>query len=230
MTEKEQKNRNYSFYQRFVKPSKNYSNSKLFDVALICLMEMPMRKVMMFNMVSLDGFFEGPNQEIDWHVVDEEFNQYAIDQFSTMDTILFGRITYLLMASFWPSSTAAVEDPITAKMMNDTTKIVFSRTLEKVEWQNTTLVNGDAADEIEKLKQLPGRDMMIFGSGRLVSSLAPLGLIDEYRLMVNPVVLGSGNPLFVGLKERLHVKLMDTKSFKSGNVLLTYQPDKGEIK
>lgn len=189
-----------------------------------------MRKVMMFNMVSLDGFFEGPSQEIDWHVVDEEFNQYAVDQFSTMDTILFGRITYLLMASFWPTPTAVKEDPLTAKLMNETAKIVFSRSLENADWQNTTLIKGDAAEEIEKLRQLPGRDMMIFGSGQLVSSLAPLGLIDEYRLMVNPVILGSGNPLFSGLKERLHLKLMDSKSFRSGNVLLTYQPERREAK
>ena len=133
-----------------------------------------MRKVMMFNMVSLDGFFEGPSQEIDWHVVDDEFNQYAADQFTEVDTLLFGRITYLLMAGFWPTPTAIETDPVTAKLMNETAKIVFSSTLEGADWQNTMLVKGDAAEEIEKLKQLPGRDMMIFGSGQLVSSLAPL--------------------------------------------------------
>ena len=90
-----------------------------------------MRKVLMFNMVSMDGFFEGPDQEIDWHVVDDEFNQYAIDQFSTVDAILFGRITYLMMASFWPSEIALEEDPVTARFMNETAKIVFSRTLDK---------------------------------------------------------------------------------------------------
>jgi dihydrofolate reductase len=189
-----------------------------------------MRKVLMFNMVSLDGFFEGPNQEIDWHRVDEEFNDYVVDQFNSIDALLFGRITYLLMASYWPSPTAIEEDPVVAKLMNETAKIVFSRTLSKVEWQNSTLNNGDAAKEIEKLRQLPGNDLMIFGSGKLVSSLAPLGMIDEYRLMVNPVVLGKGSPLFVGIKERCHLKLKDTKSFRSGNVLLTYQPEEGEMK
>ncbi len=184
----------------------------------------------MFNMVSLDGFFEGPDREIDWHVVDDEFNQYAIDQFSTVDVILFGRATYLMMASFWPSEIALKEDPVTARFMNETAKIVFSRTLDKAAWQNTRLVKGDAAMEIVRLRQQPGGDMIIFGSGQLVSSLAPLGLIDEYRLMVNPVVLGSGNPLFQDLKSRLQMKLLNTRIFKSGNVLLTYQPLMGETK
>ena len=177
-------------------------------------------------MVSL----KAPSQEIDWHVVDEEFNQYAVEQFTTIDTLLFGRTTYLLMAGFWPTPAAIEEDPHIAKLMNETAKIVFSRTLESADWQKTTLIKGDAVEEVKKLKQLPGRDMMIFGSGQLVSSLAQAGLIDEYRLMVNPVVLGSGNPLFSGIKERLHLKLMDTQSFRSGNVLLTYEPEKGEMK
>lgn len=189
-----------------------------------------MRKVIIFNMVSLDGFFEGPSQEIDWHVVDEEFNQYAADQFNTIDTLLFGRTTYLLMAGYWPTPTAVDEDPLIAKLMNETAKIVFSRTLENADWQNTRLFKGDAVEEVGKLKKLPGRDMMIFGSGLLVSNLAQAGLIDEYRLMVNPVVLGSGNRLFRGIKERLHLKLIDTQSFRSGNVLLTYHPEKGESK
>ncbi len=165
-----------------------------------------MRKVKTFNMVSLDGFFEGPNQEIDWHVVDNEFNQFTAKQFSSIDTLLFGRATYQLMANFWPTPTAMIEDPITAKMMNETDKIVFSRTLEKADWKNTRLVNGDAAAEIMQLRQQPGKDMMIFGSGQLVSSLAPLEIIDEYGFMVNPVILGSGKPLISGLKERLHFK------------------------
>lgn len=186
-----------------------------------------MRKVIMFNMVTLDGFFEGPDREIDWHVVDEEFNQLSIDQLNTFDTILFGRVTYEMMAAYWPGPTALAEDPIVASLMNSTPKIVFSNTLKKAEWKNTRLVSGEAGEEIKKLKEQPGKDMVIFGSGELVSSLTRQGLIDEYRLIINPVVLGSGHALMTGLKERLHFKLISAKSFKSGNVLLIYQPEKG---
>jgi dihydrofolate reductase len=184
----------------------------------------------MFNMVSLDGFFEGQDREIDWHMADEEFNQFAIDQFNSLETILFGRVTYQLMANFWPSPTALAEDPVVANLMNSTSKIVFSNTLQKADWNNTRLVSGDADREIIQLKEQSGKDMIIFGSGSLVSSLMRLGLIDEYRLIVNPVVLGSGRPLFTGLKERLHLKLLNALTFKSGNVVLSYQPVEREIK
>ncbi len=189
-----------------------------------------MKKLLVFNMISLDGFFEGTRQEIDWHVADEEFNQFAEEQLKTVDTLLFGRTTYLLMAGYWPTQNAHEEDPEIARLMNDTAKIVFSKTLESAAWQNTRLVRGDAAEEIGKLRQLTGGEMMIFGSGQLVSSLARAGLIDEYRLMVNPVILGSGNSLFSGLKERLHLKLEQARTFKSGNVLLSYRHEKGKMK
>jgi dihydrofolate reductase len=189
-----------------------------------------MRRLLMFNMVSLDGFFETSEHDIDWHTVDKEFDQFATDQLNTVDTLLFGRITYLLMANYWPTQNAIAEDPRIAKLMNEIAKVVFSRSLGKVDWQNTTLFSGNAGEEINRLKQLPGKDMIIFGSGKLVSSLASLGLIDEYRLMLSPVILGSGEPLFKGLKERLHLKLEQERTFKNGNILLIYRPDEGEMK
>ena len=109
--------------------------------------------------------------------------------------------------------------------MNKTPKIVFSNTLKIAEWNNTMLVFGSAEEEVKKLKEQPGKDMVIFGSGELVTSLAEAGLIDEYRVIVNPIVLGKGRSLFGGLKERLKLKLISSRVFKSGNVLLTYQPD-----
>src|SRR3990172_3019412 len=169
-----------------------------------------MRKVILFNMVTLDGFFEGPNGEIDWHNVDEEFNEFAVDQVNTADGLIFGRVTYELMASYWPTPAAQADDPIVAEKMNTMPKIVFSRTLDKVEWNNTRLVKGDAAEEIAKLKQQPGRDLLIFGSADLASNLTNLGLIDEYRIMVNPVVLGKGNPLFKDIKEKINLRLPKT--------------------
>ena len=185
-----------------------------------------MGKVFLFMMVSLDGFFEGPNHEIDWHNVDGEFNEFAIEQAKDVGTILFGRRTYELMASYWPTESAMKDDPVVAGMMNNTPKIVFSRTLAEAEWNNTRLVKGNVGEEVSKLKRMPGKDVAIFGSSDLAVSLAKDGLIDEFRIMVNPVVLGGGKRLFEGMEDKLSLKLVKTRTFKSGNVLLYYQPDK----
>ncbi len=185
-----------------------------------------MRKLLVFNLISVDGYFEGTNHEIDWHVVDEEFNDYAINQLKGFGAILFGRVTYQMMEKFWLTPYAIETDPIVANLMNNSTKFVFSNSLEEANWNNTTLVRGSASQKIQDLKQQGGNDLVIFGSGSLVSSLTKERLIDEYRLIVNPVVLGSGNSMFTGLNGRLKLKLIDTSIFKSGNVLLCYEPDR----
>jgi dihydrofolate reductase len=182
-----------------------------------------MRKVFVFNLVTLDGYFEGPKREIDWHNVDAEFNEYAIDMLNSVDTLIFGRVTYELMTNYWPTPAAKKDDPIVAEKMNTLPKIVFSRTLEKVEWNNTRLAKDNIEEEIQKMKRQPGKDMALLGSGSILTELAPLGLIDEYRIMVNPVVLGSGNPMFKGIKDRLNLRLLKTRTFRNGNVLLYYQ-------
>lgn len=182
-----------------------------------------MRKIIVSNYVSLDGFFAGPNGEIDWFVWDEETAEYMKGLMSSIDTILFGRVTYELMANYWPTAEPPVEDPTIIDFMNSTPKIVFSKTLEKVEWKNSRLVKEDVAEEVSKMKQLPGKDMVIFGSGSIVSAFAQSGSTDDYRLFVNPVVLGNGKPLFKGLKERLKLKLSSTKTFKCGVILLHYE-------
>ena len=183
-----------------------------------------MRKLFSFNMVSLDGFFEGPNHDIDWHLADEEFNQFSIEQLKTVGALVFGRVTYELMTSYWPTPAATKDDPVIAEMMNRLPKVVFSRTLEKADWNNTRLVKERVADEINALKQQPGNDIALFGSANLMSILIQLNLIDEHRIMVSPVVLGSGTPLFKNLDHRATFKLLNTRAFKSGNVLLCYQP------
>jgi dihydrofolate reductase len=182
------------------------------------------RRVVLFNMVTLDGYFAGPNGEIDWHHVGEEFNDFAGQQLDSADGLLFGRVTYQLMASYWPTDAAISNDPIIALKMNNLPKVVFSRTLEAVEWNNVSLVKENLAEEIRKLKEQPGKDLLLFGSADLASTLTQLGLIDEYRLMVNPVVLGSGKPLFKDIKKSLDLKLVKTRAFGNGNVLLCYQP------
>jgi dihydrofolate reductase len=187
-----------------------------------------LRKVIVFNLITIDGYFEGPGHEIDWHNVDEELNNFSIEQLKTTDTLLFGRVTYQLMESYWPTPEGLRDDPNVAGMMNQIHKFVFSRSLKSADWQNTTLVKGDAAEAVARLKELPGKDMFVFGSGELASYLAQHDLIDEYRLIINPIVLGQGNPMFKNLNERIQLKLIKTRVFSSGNVLLYYQPSKKE--
>jgi dihydrofolate reductase len=184
-----------------------------------------MRKVFLFMMVTLDGFFEGPDHDIDWHNVDEEFNEFAIDQLNEVDALLFGRVTYQGMASYWPTQFAKENDPIIADKMNTIPKFVFSKTLDKVDWNNSRLVKENIAGEVSQLKQQQGRDLAIFGSANLTMSLLQMGLIDELRIMVNPVVLGKGKPLFTGIHDKVKLKLIKTRTFRSGNVLLSYQPE-----
>jgi len=190
-----------------------------------------MRKLIMFVSVSLNGFFEGPNHDISWHNVDDEVNKFAIGQLRETDTILFGRRTYQLFEGYWPK---APRDPATSKgnleianLINNMKKIVFSKTLPKVEekenWKNVKLMREVNAEEIRLWKQQSGKNMSV-GGNSLAVKLAESGLIDEFRVMINPVALGNGTPLFEGIKERLDLKLVATQTFQSGNVLLTYRP------
>jgi dihydrofolate reductase len=187
-----------------------------------------MRKVILSNSVTLDGFFEGPNKELDWHIVDEEVKEYANDLLSNVDALLFGRVTYQLMADYWPASatnpSTSKSDLEIADKMNNLPKIVFSKTLQQVEWNNSRLVKDNIGQEISKMKQQSGKDMVIFGSGSIVSTFMQHGLIDEYRIIVNPVVLGNGKPLFKGINDKQNLKLLNTKVFDSGIVILFYEP------
>ncbi|MEO8953884.1 MAG: dihydrofolate reductase family protein [Ktedonobacteraceae bacterium] len=185
-----------------------------------------MRKIIVFENVTLDGLMAGPNGEFDWAIRDDEVTQNSKEGNNSIDMFLFGRVTYDIMASFWPTPAAQSANPVFANALNTTPKIVFSRTLKKADWNNTRVVKELTKEEILKLKQEPGKNMMIFGSGTLIEQLTNLGLIDEYQLMVNPVILGKGKPLFKDIKDRIHLKLVDTKTFNSGIVLLQYQPDK----
>ncbi len=184
-----------------------------------------MRKVFLFMMVSLDGYFEGPDHDLGWHNVDEEFNEFAIEQLNEVDALLFGRVTYQMMASFWPTQFAIESDPVVAGKMNSLPKLVFSMTLEQVDWENSRLVKERIAEEVSQLKQQEGGDLAIFGSAALATSFLHMGLLDELRLMVNPIVLGSGSSLFKGVHEKLNLKLLKTREFRSGNVLLYYEPE-----
>ncbi|MBS4196505.1 dihydrofolate reductase family protein [Lederbergia citri] len=178
-----------------------------------------MRKLIVQELVSLDGFFAGSNGEIDWHHVDDEYDEYAKGFLNSVDLLLFGRVTYHLMENFWPTATNDI-----AYKMNTLPKIVFSTKLEKVQWQNTRLIKENIVEEVKQLKQLPGKDMAILGSADLASYLMNAGLVDEFQITIVPVVLGNGKPLFKDIHDRVGMKLLRSKMFKSGNVLLYYEP------
>jgi dihydrofolate reductase len=183
-----------------------------------------MGKLSVFNLVTLDGYFAGQDGDISWHNVDAEFQEYANRNSNSGNILLFGRKTYELMASYWPSPDALKNDPIVAHGMNNSQKIVFSRTLNEIGWSNTRLVKDDMAGEVRKLKQQLGQDLAILGSGSIVAQLTQAGLIDEYRILLNPVVLGKGRTMFEGIKDRIKLKLTESRTFGNGNVLLCYVP------
>jgi dihydrofolate reductase len=186
-----------------------------------------MRRLAVFNNVTLDGYFTGLNGDLSWAhsgSEDAEFNAFVADNASGGGRLVLGRVTYELMAGYWPTPSAIKNDPVVAEGMNSMPKVVFSRTLDKVSWSNTKLVKGDIASEIRKMKQEPGEDMAILGSGSIVSQLARTGLIDEYQIVVSPVVIGQGRTMFDGLKEKLNFKLTETRTFGNGKVFLRYQP------
>ncbi len=186
-----------------------------------------MRKLTMFNQVTLDGFFTSLDGDIGWaHKApqDEEWKEFVAGNAKAGGVLVFGRVTYELMASYWPTPMASQNDPAVAEHMNRMPKVVFSRTLSEASWSNTTLLHGDPATEMRRLKSEPGEDMAILGSGSIVSQLAEAGLIDELQLVVNPIVLGKGRTLFEGVGKQLPMKLASTRAFGNGNVLLCYSP------
>jgi dihydrofolate reductase len=184
-----------------------------------------MSKLSAFVFTTLDGYFEGPEKgDISWHRHGPEENAYAVEALKAGSTLLFGRVTYQMMAGYWPTPAGLRDDPVMAEGMNKADKIVFSRTLDKADWRNARLVKGDIADEVRRLKQTLGKDITLLGSGSILTQFAEKGLIDNYEIMVDPVILGGGTPVFNGLKTRLDLRLTSTRAFRSGTVLLSYAP------
>jgi dihydrofolate reductase len=184
-----------------------------------------MRKLVVFNHVSLDGYFTDANSDMSFahrDAPDAEWDAFATGNASGGGVLLFGRLTYELMAGFWPTPLAAETMPVVAERMNNLPKVVFSRTLARASWNNTRLVTGDLIGEVRKMKAESAEDLAILGSGSLVSQLTGHGLIDEYQIVVNPVVLGGGRTMFAGLQDKLSLKLTHSRTFDNGNVLLCY--------
>jgi len=184
-----------------------------------------MRRIILMMSVSVDGFIEGPDRELDWQMVDDELHSHFNEQLGAMGAFLNGRVTHELMAGFWPT---ADRDPSStrpmvefARIWRDMPKIVFSRTLDRAGW-NTTVVREVVAEEIQELKAQPGGDMVL-GGADLAAAFMRHDLIDEYRLYVHPVVIGRGKPLFQPSDVRVNLRLAETRTFGNGVVLLRYQ-------
>jgi dihydrofolate reductase len=186
-----------------------------------------MRKLLVFNNITLDGYFTDSNDDMSWahKNADEEWNKFTSENASGGGVLLFGRKTYDLMASFWPTPHAQQMMPEVAEGMNNLPKVVFSRTMDNATWNNTKLVRENMVEEVRRMKSEPGRDMVIMGSGTIVSQLTQARLIDEYQFIVHPLILGSGRTLFEGVTDQLRLKRINSRTFGNGNVLLTYVPE-----
>jgi len=184
-----------------------------------------MRKLIVFNHVSLDGYFTDRNGDMSWaHKRDSEWNAFVAQNAAGRSQLLFGRKTYDMMASYWPTPAAMKNSPAVAEGINNAPKVVFSRTLDRAAWKNTKLLKGDLVQEVRKLKNESGDTMVILGSGSIVSQLSQAGLIDAYQIVVSPIVLGEGRTLFDGVEKKQPLKLAKSRAFGNGNVLLCYEP------
>jgi dihydrofolate reductase len=186
-----------------------------------------MPRLAVFNSVSLDGYFTDAKGDMSWaHNThpDAEWDAFVAGNAQGGGRLVFGRITYELMAGYWPTPMAAKNTPAVAEHMNRLSKIVFSRTLDQASWNNTRLIKGDMVAEVRKLKKESGDDMVILGSGNIISQLAQEGLIDEYQIVVAPIVLGKGRTIFDGVTRKLRLKLTKSQGFANGNVVLVYEP------
>lgn len=192
-----------------------------------------MRKIISLIHLSLDGFASGPNDELDWISYDSELEAYAHTMHDLTDAVIWGRRTYEGMAGYWltvpgnPESTPAEREH--ARWLDNATKIVVSRTLDRIDWNNTTntvLIKDNIAEQINKIKAQPGKDIWFLGSTMLAQTFMQLDLIDEYRININPSVLGVGKPLFANVTRKIPLKLLETKTFKSGVVALRYEPQR----
>jgi dihydrofolate reductase len=186
-----------------------------------------MRRLLVFNNISTDGYFVDSKGDMSWAHngnPDSEWSSFVASNAKGGGELIFGRITYDLMASYWPTPAAIKNDPVVAEGMNNLPKVVFSRTMDKATWNNTKLIKEGLVAEIRKMKSTSGPGMVIMGSGSIISPLAEERLIDEYQFVVIPVALGSGRTMFGGIKEKLRLRLTKSRAFANGNVVLWYEP------
>ena len=185
-----------------------------------------MGKLSVYNFVSVNGYFKGLDEDVSWahQNASKEVSDFAAENAQSGAILLFGRKTYEMMVSYWPTDEAKKNAPEVADGMNKAEKIVFSKTLKEAKWNNTRIVKGNIEEEVKKLKETSGKDITILGSGSIVNQLAEKGLIDEFMIMIHPVAIGNGTPFLTDISKNIELELTKTKSFKGGPVLLCYQP------
>jgi dihydrofolate reductase len=183
-----------------------------------------MRTISAFNFLTINGFYKGINEDISWHIHGEEGNQYSIDSLQSGNILMFGRVTYEMMYSFWPTDTAYSMFPVVAEKMNASEKLVVSNSMNAASWHNSTIISGDIINQISELKNSPGKNISILGSGTLITALTDAGLIDEYELLIDPLAIGKGTPIFQNIKNTLNLELASSRVFeKSRSILLKYR-------
>lgn len=182
-----------------------------------------MSKLTAFNFITLNGFYKDASNDIRWHSHGEEEGDFSAEMLQQNHILLFGRVTYEMMSSFWLTEMALNSMPEVAEGMNTAEKIVFSKTLQKSHWNNSTIVKDDIIEKVRTLKKSSEKDLTILGSGSIVTQFAEAGLIDTYQIMIDPTAIGKGTPLFNNMKQDLNLTLTKTKLFKSGSVLLCYE-------
>jgi len=184
-----------------------------------------MRPLKVFESVTLDGFFVDDAGGMDWaHRSDPEWIEWTSANAGGASEMVFGRVTYEQMAAWWPTAEAAAAMPVVARGMNATPRVVFSRTLAEVTWEGTRLVRDDLVGEVGRMKEADGPDLLVMGSGSIVTQLATAGLVDEFQFVVVPVALGAGRTLFDGVTGPLAMELVRSQSFSNGNVVSSYRP------
>ena len=186
-----------------------------------------MKKIIAIEWLSLDGYFSDANNGTDWFVSDEETWKYLLGTFKSLDTILLGQVTYEMFAAYWPKPDPSDPSPkVLIDFMNNSRKVVFSKSLKKAEWNNSVVKKDIVPEEIHKMKQAPGKDIVIYGSGSIVSQFTKLGLIDEYQFLINPVFLGNGKTIFKSDEAKAKLTFLDSKKFECGNIMLRYEANK----
>lgn len=183
-----------------------------------------MRKITAFIFLTMNGYYKGLNEDISWHIHGEEGNEYSENQLKADNILLFGRKTYEMMMSFWPTKMAYDSFPKVSERMNNSEKVVLSDSLTDADWQNTTILRGNAIEQIFELKNTSGKNITILGSGTIINQLTEAGIIDEYEFLIDPVAIGNGTPLFENISTKIELTLIDSKIFKKSNaVLLKYR-------
>jgi dihydrofolate reductase len=185
-----------------------------------------MRKLTVYNFLTVNGFFKGPNEDTNWHTHGEEEVKYSQESLGQDNILLFGRKTYQMMVSFWPTPQAKELFSKVAEGMNRAEKIVFSRVPFEPEWENTQVISGNIVERMREIKKSPGKDMTILGSGTIINLFTDHGLIDDYQFMIDPVAIPDGTPVFKNINQKLDLQLTGSKVFDSGVVLLNYQRTK----